>query len=94
MFHLSRGKGVVAGSFITDGTIDRSHFAKVIRDGVLVREGCKFASLRRFKDDVNEVRKGMECGIRLEGFDDIHAGDVIETYEILKIARTLNMEQR
>jgi translation initiation factor IF-2 len=94
VFHLSRGKGVVAGSFITDGVIDRSHFAKVIRDGVLVREGCKFASLRRFKDDVNEVRKGMECGIRLEGFDDIHAGDVIETYEILKIARTLNMEQR
>ncbi|MCH8966948.1 MAG: translation initiation factor IF-2 [Planctomycetes bacterium] len=89
VFHLSRGKGVVAGSFISEGTLNRNHLAKVIRDGVVVREGCEFASIRRFKDDVREVRSGMECGIRLEGFDDIHVGDIIEAYEILKIARTL-----
>ncbi len=89
VFHLSKGKGVVAGSQISDGIVNRNQLAKVLRDGVVVREGCKFASLRRFKDDVKEVRNGMECGIRLEGFDDIHAGDTIETYEILKIARTL-----
>ncbi len=89
VFHLSKGKGVVAGSLVADGVIDRGNLARVIRDGVIVREGSKFASLRRFKDDVKEVRAGMECGIRLEGFDDIHAGDVVEAYEILKIARTL-----
>jgi len=89
VFHLSKGKGVVAGSQVSDGLINRNNLAKVLRDGVVVREGCKFASLRRFKDDVKEVRNGMECGIRLEGFDDIHAGDIIETYEVLKIARTL-----
>jgi translation initiation factor IF-2 len=81
--------GMVAGSYVTSGTVERNHLAKVIRDGVVIREGCKFASLRHLKDDVREVRAGMECGLRLEGFEDIHAGDVIETYEIMKIARTL-----
>ncbi len=81
--------GMVAGCYVTSGTVERSHLAKVIRDGVVVREGCRFSSLRHLKDDVREVRAGMECGIRLEGFEDIHVGDVIETYEIVKIARTL-----
>lgn len=94
VFNLSRGKGTIAGSFVSDGVIDRNHLAKIVRDGVVVREGCRFASLRRFRDDVNEVRKGMECGIRLEGFDDVHVGDVIETYEILKVARTLQMDSQ
>jgi len=88
VFHISK-VGLVAGSYVRDGTIERGHFAKVVRDGVVVREGCKFSSLRRFKDDVREVRAGMECGIRLEGFDDLHVGDAVETYEIVKIARTL-----
>ncbi len=89
LFRLSKSKGVVAGSFVSNGTFDRSHLSRIIRDGVLVRDGCKVASLRRFKDDVREVRAGMECGIRLEGFDDLHVGDVIRTYEIIKTARTL-----
>jgi translation initiation factor IF-2 len=88
IFHISK-VGVVAGSYVLDGVIDRSHFAKVIRDGVVLREGCKFASVRRFKDDVKEVRAGLECGLRLEGFEDLHVGDLLETYEIVKIARTL-----
>ncbi len=81
--------GLVAGCYVSSGTVERSHVAKIVRDGVVVREGCKFASLRHVKDDVREVRAGMECGIRLEGFEDVHEGDVIETYEILKIARSL-----
>lgn len=89
IFRLSRKAGVVSGSYVTEGIINRGHLAKVIRDGVVVREGCKFASLRRFKDDVKEVRAGLECGIRLERFDDTHVGDIIEAYEIVKVARTL-----
>jgi translation initiation factor IF-2 len=81
--------GMVAGCYVTSGTVERGHLAKVVRDGVVVREGCRFSSLRHVKDDVREVRAGMECGLRLEGFEDIHVGDVIETYEIMKIARTL-----
>ncbi len=81
--------GLVAGSYVTSGTLERSHQAKVIRDGVVVREGCRIGSLRHVKDDVREVRAGMECGIRLDGFEDIHQGDVIETYEVVKIARSL-----
>ena len=88
VFHISK-LGMVAGSYVTGGTIDRNHFAKVLRDGVVVRDQCKFVSLKRFKDDVKEVRSGLECGIRLEGFDDLHVGDIIEAYEVLKIARTL-----
>ncbi|MCH7704088.1 MAG: MBL fold metallo-hydrolase [Planctomycetes bacterium] len=88
VFHISK-LGVVAGCHVTSGTVDRGHLAKVIRDGVVVREGSKLSSLRRFKEDVKEVRSGLECGIRLEGFDDVHAGDVIEMYEIVKIPRKL-----
>lgn len=89
VFHLSRKGGVIAGSYVTQGVVDRSQLVKLTRNGVIVREGVKISSLRRFKDDVKEVRAGLECGIRLEGFDDLHAGDIIETYEIVKTARTL-----
>ncbi|HNQ23484.1 MAG TPA: translation initiation factor IF-2 [Phycisphaerae bacterium] len=88
IFHISK-VGAVAGSYVLDGVVERSHLAKVIRDGVVVREGCKFASVRRFKDDVKEVRAGLECGLRIEGFEDLHVGDLVETYEVVKIARTL-----
>lgn len=89
VFRISK-VGLVAGSYVRDGSVAVSHLARVTRDGTVVREGCRFDSLRRFKDDVKEVRNGMECGIRLEGFDDIKAGDVIESYEIMKVARTLD----
>ena len=89
VFRLSRKAGVIAGSYVKDGTLDRRHRAKIIRDGVIVREGDRIASLRRFKDDVKEVRAGMECGIRFDGFDDVHVGDTVETYEVVKTARTL-----
>lgn len=89
VFRLSKKAGVIAGSYVTNGLIDRGHLAKLLRDGVVIREGAKIASLRRFRDDVREVRAGLECGIRLEGFDDVHVGDVVETYEIIRTARTL-----
>jgi translation initiation factor IF-2 len=91
IFRLGKKLGIIAGSYVVDGTIDRSHFANVVRDGTMVRERCKFNSLRRFKDDVREVRAGLECGIRLEGFDDVHVGDKIQTFEVVKTARTLQL---
>ena len=55
----------------------------------MIRDDCPIDSLRRFKDDAKEVRAGMECGVRLEGFDDLKVGDVMEAFEIVQIARTL-----
>ncbi len=89
LFRFGKKGSAIAGSYVTDGVIDRKHLIKVVRDGVVVRDGSAIASLRRFKDDVKEVKNGFECGIRLEGFDDIHVGDILEAYEIIKTARTL-----
>jgi translation initiation factor IF-2 len=88
LFRISR-LGLVAGCYVTDGTVDRNHFARVIRDGVVIRDDCRIASLHRFKDDAKEVRAGLECGIHLEDFDDVHTGDIIETYEVVEVARML-----
>ncbi len=81
--------GTVAGCLVTEGVVQRSHLLRLIRDGTIVRDGNKIASLRRFKEDVKEIRAGMECGIRFEGFNDIKLGDVIEVIEVVKTARTL-----
>ncbi|UCG16975.1 MAG: translation initiation factor IF-2 [Phycisphaerales bacterium] len=81
--------GWVAGCMVTDGIVSRNHLARIVREGVVVREDCRIDSLRHFKEDVKEVRAGMECGIRLEGFDDVKPGDVLEIYEIIQVARTL-----
>jgi translation initiation factor IF-2 len=79
--------GSVAGCMVIDGTISRKARARLIRDGVVSWEG-NIGSLRRFKDDVSEVREGFECGIGLENFNDIKVGDQIEAYVIEKIAAT------
>ena len=79
--------GAVAGCRVTSGTIRRNARARLIRDGVVTWEGG-IASLRRFKDDVSEVREGFECGIGLENFNDIKVGDQIEAYVIEKVAAT------
>jgi translation initiation factor IF-2 len=81
-------RGVVAGCMITQGTITRNSLARLVRDGAVIWTG-RVGSLRRFKDDVREVSEGYECGIGLEGYQDIHDGDVIETYEVRETARTL-----
>jgi translation initiation factor IF-2 len=80
--------GVVAGCSVRSGVINRQGRARVIRDGVEVYDGV-ISSLRRFKDDVREVREGFECGIGIENFNDIKVGDVIECYRKEHIARTL-----
>jgi len=81
--------GTIAGCMVTDGRITRAGetTARLLRDNVVVFEG-KIASLRRFKDDVSEVKSGFECGIGLERFNDIKVGDVIEvfTMERVKVA--------
>jgi translation initiation factor IF-2 len=82
--------GLVAGSYVREGVIGSNHLARVTREGSIIRDNCKFDSLKRFKDDAKEVRSGMECGIRLEGFDDLKVGDIIESFEIVKVARTFD----
>ena len=89
VFNISR-VGTVAGCYVTDGLVARNHRVRLIRDGAVVREDCAIASLRRVKDDVREVRAGLECGLKIEGFDDVHAGDLIECYEVVEVARTLS----
>ncbi|MGZ5299304.1 MAG: translation initiation factor IF-2 [Actinomycetota bacterium] len=80
--------GVIAGCYVTQGTITRDGRARVVRDSVVVYDG-KVASLRRFKDDVREVAAGYECGIGIENFQDIKDGDLIEAYEVREVARTI-----
>jgi translation initiation factor IF-2 len=80
--------GTIAGCYVTDGTIERQAKARLIRDGIVVYDG-QFGSLKRFKDDVKEVREGYECGIGIAHFNDIKVGDVIECYKVEEVARTL-----
>ena len=88
VFTVSKA-GVIAGAYVVDGTITRAAVGvRVLRDNVVVYEG-KLGSLRRFKDDVREVQQGYECGISVENFNDIKAGDIIEAYAVDKIAAKL-----
>ena len=80
--------GKAAGLLVTEGFIRRNLKARVMRDDVIIYNGA-ISTLRRFKDDVNEVRAGLECGVTLENTTDIKAGDVLETYEVEARARTL-----
>jgi len=80
--------GVIAGSYVRSGTIRRNSRARLVRDGVVVYDG-KIASLRRFKDDVGEVRDGYECGIGLENYQDLKDGDIVEAYEVEEVARSI-----
>ncbi len=76
--------GAIAGSYVTDGKVERGQSIRVVRDGVVIYEG-KNASLRRFKDDAKEVQAGYECGIGVENFNDIKVGDVLECYYLEEI---------
>lgn len=80
--------GAIAGCIVTEGVVKRQNPVRVLRNNVVIFEG-KLESLRRFKDDVNEVRNGMECGIGVKNYNDIQEGDQIENYEIVKVERTL-----
>jgi len=87
IFKIS-GVGVIAGCYVRSGAIQRAAKVRVLRDAVLVYEGG-LASLKRFKDDVKDVKDGLECGIGIENFNDVKVGDVIEAFKIEQVARTL-----
>ncbi len=80
------GVGVIAGAYVTEGKVQRNAQVRVVRDGIVVHEG-KIGSLRRFKDDVKEVAQGYECGISVDGYNDIHEGDVIEAFIMEEVQR-------
>ncbi len=79
--------GTVAGSYVTEGEINRGARVRLVRDGAVVYDGT-IGSLRRFKDDVRSVAVGFECGIGLDNFRDVKEGDILETYEVREVART------
>jgi len=80
--------GTVAGCYVTEGVMDRRGRVRVVRDGVQVYDG-ELGSLKRFKDDVREVREGFECGLNIAGFNDIKVGDIVECYRVESVARSL-----
>jgi translation initiation factor IF-2 len=86
LFRVSR-LGTIAGSYVTSGTVRRNANVRVVRDGTVIYE-TRIGQLKRFKDDVREVEEGFECGILLEGFNDIKEGDVLEVYETRQVERT------
>ncbi|MEO6901663.1 MAG: translation initiation factor IF-2 [Bacteroidia bacterium] len=80
--------GTIAGCYVLDGKVTRNTKIRIIRDGIVVHDG-KLGSLKRFKDDVKEVNKGYECGLNIDGFNDIKQGDIIEGYEMVEIKAKL-----
>ena len=88
VFKISR-IGTIAGCSVRSGVINRQGRVRVVRDGVEIFDGT-LASLKRFKDDVREVREGFECGLGVENFNDLKVGDVIECYRTESVARTLD----
>ena len=81
--------GAVAGCMVTEGTIKRNNPIRVLRDNIVIYEG-ELESLRRFKDDMPEVKNGYECGIGVKNYNDVRVGDQIEVFEIVEIQRTLD----
>jgi translation initiation factor IF-2 len=81
--------GSIAGCYITDGTVQRDAFIRVTRDGVVIENDRVLEQLKRFKDDAKDVRAGMECGMKIVGYDDLKEGDVLECYKKVEVKRTL-----
>jgi len=87
--------GTIAGCFVSEGKVTRDSMIRLIRDGIVIyptKQGAtaELGSLKRYKDDVKEVRAGMECGLTIKNYNDLKAGDIIESYEIIEIKRTLD----
>jgi translation initiation factor IF-2 len=80
--------GKVAGCYITEGIVKRGSKVRLLRNDIVIHEGT-LKTLRRFKDDVKEVRDGYECGMAFENYSDIQVGDIIECFDIEEVARTL-----
>jgi translation initiation factor IF-2 len=86
LFRVSR-LGTIAGSYVTSGLVRRNAKVRVVRDGTVIYD-TTISQLKRFKDDVREVEEGFECGILLDGFNDVKEGDVLEVYEVREVERT------
>ena len=84
--YKASGVGTIAGSYVLDGTIERDCSVRITRDGIVVYDG-KLASLKRFKDDVKEVKAGYECGCVFERFNDVKEGDIVESFKMVEIPR-------
>ena len=80
--------GTIAGCYVTEGKINRNHNVRIIRDGIVVYSG-ELGSLKRFKDDVKEVKNGYECGLNIAKYNDIRVGDIVEAYEEVEVSRKL-----
>jgi translation initiation factor IF-2 len=80
--------GAIAGCMVLEGAVRRNNPIRVLRDNVVIYEGA-LESLRRFKDDVNEVKSGMECGIGVKNYNDVQVGDHIEVFERTEVARVI-----
>ena len=80
--------GVIAGCYVLDGIVRRGSQVRLLRDGKIIHS-CELDSLKRFKDDIKEVREGFECGLSLKNYNDIQVGDQLEVYEVIETARTL-----
>jgi translation initiation factor IF-2 len=87
VFKISK-VGTIAGCYVTDGYVKRNNKVRIIREGIVVHEG-EIAQLKRFKDDVAEVKNGYECGLSIKNFNDIMVDDIIESFEIRELKRTL-----
>lgn len=83
------GVGTIAGCYVSSGIISKNAKLKLIRDNIVINDKCSIESLKHFKDDVRQVKAGLECGIKIAGFDDVKIEDVLGAYEIVEIARTL-----
>ncbi len=93
VFKISK-VGTVAGCIVQEGKIERKSYIRIIRDGIVQypkKEGMhgELSTLRRFKDNVNEVKKGMECGLTIKNFNDIREGDMVEVYELKEVKQKL-----
>jgi len=80
--------GTVAGCYVLDGVVKRGAKVRLLRDSVVIHDG-ELDSLKRFKDDVREVKSGFECGLSLKNYNDVQKGDQIEVFEIVEVSRTL-----
>ncbi|UCG57835.1 MAG: translation initiation factor IF-2 [Phycisphaerales bacterium] len=87
-FKVSR-VGTVAGCYVSSGVVNKNAKVRLIRDNIVLRDNLTVESLKHFKDDAREVKAGLECGVKIAGFDDIKTDDVLDFYEIVKVARTL-----
>jgi translation initiation factor IF-2 len=82
--------GTIAGCYVNDGVVTNRAKAKLVRDNIVIRDNLIIESLKHFKDDTREVKAGLECGIKFAKFDDLKTDDVLDFYEIVQVARTLD----